>query len=94
VIVRELMTPVQRTKAALPAFYTYSDGTARGAAEIMATEGLATLPVVDRKSQEICGTISLNDLLRGRTRSMERENERLRLLGQTLPDRRRASAGN
>jgi chloride channel protein, CIC family len=85
VMVRELMTPVPRTKAALPPFYTYADGTARGAAEMMATEGLATLPVVDRKSQEICGTISLTDLLRGRTRSMERETERSRLLGNALP---------
>src|SRR6202041_604036 len=85
--VRELMTPVQESKAALPVFYTYSDATARGAAELMATEGLATLPVVDRKSQEVCGTISLSDLLRGRTRSMERENERLRLMGYPLPDR-------
>ena len=94
VIVRELMTPVPGKPEALPAFYTYADGTARGAAEIMATEGLATLHVVDRKSQQICGTISLNDLLRGRTRSMERESERLRLLGNPLPDRRRASARN
>jgi CBS domain-containing protein len=92
VMVRELMTPVQGTKAALPVFYTYSDATARGAAEMMATEGLATLPVVDRKSQEVCGTISLSDLLRGRTRSMEREHERLRLLGYPLPDRRLAAA--
>ena len=53
VIVRELMSPVpdpqsSRTKQTLPAHYVYSDGTARGAAEVMATEGLATLPVVDR----------------------------------------------
>jgi hypothetical protein len=91
VIVRELMTPaaVPGTKAALPAFYTYADGTARGAAEIMATEGLATLPVVDRKSQQICGTISLSDLLRGRTRSVERESERLRLFGYAPPERDR-----
>lgn len=81
VIVRELMTPVPRTKAPLPSSYTYADGTARGAAEMMATEGLATLHVVDRKSQEICGTISLTDLLRGRTRSIERESERSRLIG-------------
>src|SRR6202522_2829671 len=94
VMVRELMTPVQEAKAALPVFYTYSDATARGAADLMATEGLATLAVVDRKSQEVCGTISLSDLLRGRTRSMERENERLRLMGYPLPDRRSASAGN
>jgi chloride channel protein, CIC family len=98
VMVRELMTPVPRTKAALPPLYTYSDGTARGAAEMMATEGLATLPVIDRKSQEVCGTISLSELLRGRTRSMERESERLRLLSYPLRnpllDRRPASVAN
>src|SRR6202012_1753684 len=49
VMVRELMTPLPRTNEALPAFYIYADGTARGAAEMMAGEGLATLPVVDRK---------------------------------------------
>src|ERR1700691_4853566 len=98
VMVRELMTPVPRTKAALPPLYTYSDGTARGAAEMMATEGLATLPVIDRKSQEVCGTISLSDLLRGRTRSMERESERLRLLSYPVRnprlDRQPASVAN
>jgi hypothetical protein len=94
VMVRELMTSVKEAKAALPVFYTYSDVTARGAAELMATAGLATLAVVDRKSQEVCGTISLSELLRGRTWSMERENQRLRLMGYPLPDRRSASAGN
>jgi hypothetical protein len=91
VIVRELMTPLTTpgTKAALPPFYTYADGTARGAAEMMATEGLATLPVVDRKSQQICGTISLSDLLRGRSRSVERESERLRLFGYAPAERDR-----
>jgi CBS-domain-containing membrane protein len=92
VIVRELMTPstVPGTKVALPEFYTYADGTARGAAETMATEGLATLPVVDRKSQQICGTISLSDLLRGRSRSVERESERLRLFGYAPVERDRS----
>jgi len=46
----------------------------------MATEGLATLPVVDRGTQQILrDNISLNELIRGRTRSVERESERLRL---------------
>jgi CIC family chloride channel protein len=81
VIVKELMSLLstsgaQETRAA---FYVYADETARGAAELMATEGLETLTVVDRSSQQVCGTISLNDLLRGRTRSVEREKERLRL---------------
>jgi chloride channel protein, CIC family len=85
VIVRELMSPlsvpapVAGAKAKLPEFYAYADGTARGAAEIMATEGLETLMVVDRGTKQACGTISLSDLLRGRVRTVERENERLRL---------------
>ena len=70
---------------ALPRHFVYADGTARAAAEIMATEGLAALPVVDRSSRQVCGTISLKELLRGRSRSVERENERLRLYsGETL----------
>jgi len=81
VIVKELMFPLSTSGAqeTLPAFYVYADETARGAAELMATEGLETLTVVDRSTQQVCGTISLNNLLRGRTRSVERENERLRL---------------
>jgi chloride channel protein, CIC family len=89
VIVRELMSPIGAPgpKQALPAHYVYADGTARGAAEVMATEGLATLPVVDRTSRQVCGTISLNELLRGRTRSVERESERLRLFDYVPPER-------
>ena len=52
----------------------------------MATEGLGTLPVVDRASQQVCGTISLNELIRGRTRSVERESERLRLFNYVPPE--------
>jgi H+/Cl- antiporter ClcA len=88
VIVRDLMTPLAQptAKAALPEFYTYSDGTARGAAELMATEGLSTLPVVDRNTHNICGDIQLSDLLRGRTQSIERESERLRLFNYIPPE--------
>jgi hypothetical protein len=86
VIVRELMSPIEAPGQALPAHYVYADGTARGAAEVMATEGLATLPVVDRASRQVCGTISLNELLRGRTRSVERESERLRLFDYVPPE--------
>ena len=87
VIVRELMSPMEvpGPKHELPEYYVYADGTARGAAEVMATEGLATLPVVDRSSQQVCGTISLNELIRGRTRSVERESERLRLFDYVPP---------
>lgn len=88
VIVRELMSAKTTLGGGnvLPPVYIYSDGTARGAAEIMATEGLAELPVVDRESRQVCGTISLIELLRGRTRSIERETERLRLFGYLPPE--------
>jgi H+/Cl- antiporter ClcA len=93
VIVRELMSPLSvpppfsGAKAKLPEFYAYADGTARGAAEIMATEGLETLMVIDRGTKQVCGTISLSDLLRGRSRTVERENERLRLFDYVPAER-------
>jgi CIC family chloride channel protein len=93
VIVRELMSPlsdpaqVPGVKAKLPEFYAYADGTARGAAEIMATEGLENLTVIDRGTRQTCGTISLSDLLRGRVRTVERENERLRLFDYVPAER-------
>jgi chloride channel protein, CIC family len=88
VVLRDLMSPlaIPEAKSALPRFYAYTDGTAREAAELMATEGLATLPVVDRDSQQVSGTISIGDLLRGRARSVERENERLRLFNYVPPE--------
>jgi len=88
VILRELMSPLPAPVAntTLPEFYAYADSTARGAAEMMATEDLQTLAVVDRDSQQVCGTISLNDLLRGRIRSVARENERLRLISYVPPE--------
>jgi hypothetical protein len=88
VILRDLMSPLEggQTMDALPQFYEFEDGTARAAAELMATEGLAILPIVDRSSQRVCGTVSLSDLLRGRSRSVERENERLRLFGYVPPE--------
>jgi hypothetical protein len=89
VILRDLMSPLEVPDgvSGVPVFYAYADGTARGAAELMATEGLATLTVVDRGNQQVCGTVSISDLLRGRAKSMERENERLRLFGYLEPER-------
>jgi hypothetical protein len=88
VMVKEVMSPLESSEAtaALPSFFAYADGTARKAAETMATEGLETMQVIDRGSQQVCGTISLNDLLRGRIRSVARENERLRLFGYVPPE--------
>ncbi|WP_263418212.1 chloride channel protein [Terriglobus albidus] len=86
VLVREVMSPLTADPPAnaLPPFYAYDDSTTRGAAEIMATEGVEALPVVERATGQICGELSIRGLLRGRERSIERENERLRLFGYDL----------
>jgi chloride channel protein, CIC family len=84
VIVRELMSPVPHvetfTASALPELFTYADGTCRGAAELMATEGVASIVVVDRATHRVSGTLTLQDLLRGRSKAVVRERERLRLV--------------
>lgn len=87
VLVRDVMSSLPEGVPAtpLPSFYSYADSTTRGAAEIMATQGLETLPVVDRTNGKLCGELSLKDLLRGRERSLERESERLRLFGYVRP---------
>jgi CIC family chloride channel protein len=87
VIVRDLMSPISpHVKSAeettAPEFFIYADCTCRSAAELMATEGIASLPVVDRTTQRIHGTIPLQDLLKGRSRAVVRENERLRLVSR------------
>lgn len=69
-----------------PLFYAYADSTTRGAAEIMATEGMELLPVVDRASGQVCGEVSIKDLLHGRERASDRERERLRLFGYVPPE--------
>jgi CIC family chloride channel protein len=84
VIVSELMSPVPQLEilngaAALPELFAYADGTCRGAAELMATEGVASLPVVDRATRRVSGTLTVQDLLRGRSKAVVREKERLRL---------------
>ena len=81
VLVREAMSYFSErpTPTPLPEFFAYADSTTREAAEIMATEGVEALPVVDRETGHLCGEISIKDLLRGRGRSHERERERLRL---------------
>jgi len=88
VIVEEIMSPVPEEmplheRPGLPEHFIYSDVTCRSAAELMATEGLASLPVVDRTTQRMSGTITVAELLKGRSRAMVRENERLRLAGHS-----------
>jgi hypothetical protein len=47
---------------------------------------LEILAVVDRGTKQVCGELSLKDLLHGRGRSKERESERLRLFGYVPPE--------
>ena len=88
VLVKEVMSPLAAEASSVPltGIFTYADSTTRGAAEIMAREGLETIPVVDRKTGKSCGELSLKDLLRGRERSVDRENERLKLIGYLPPE--------
>ena len=81
VLVRDIMqpTPSHTPPPTSPEAFVYADGTARDAAEIMATEGHDTLPVIDRTTQRVCGTLTIKALLLGRTRSHTRESERRRL---------------
>jgi CIC family chloride channel protein len=82
VIVEELMSPSRiPASSILPELFIYADCTCRSAAELMATEGLSSLPVVDRNSNKVTGEITLFELLQGRKRSVIREQERVRLFG-------------
>ena len=91
VMVRDLMSPLSEHVSAveeleLPESFIYTDGTCRSAAELMATEGLASLPVVDRETRRVYGVITLQDLLKGRTKAVVRERERLRLVSELARD--------
>jgi chloride channel protein, CIC family len=85
VIIRDLMSlPVDASPAApSPETFVYADSTCRSAAELMATEALVSLPVVDRDTGQISGTITLQDLLKGRSKAVVRENERLSLIAHS-----------
>jgi CIC family chloride channel protein len=61
---------------ALPEVLAYSDETCRAVAEEMATTGLTSMPVVDRETGRVLGTISAQELLAGRKRAVVRESER------------------
>ena len=81
IIVEELMSPTVDSSSPSPQLFIYADCTCRSAAELMATEGLSDLPVIDRKTQQVIGSITLQGLLRGRTKAVTREQERLKLFG-------------
>jgi chloride channel protein, CIC family len=96
VLAGELMSPLSESDTStaaslLPPLFIHADGTGRSAAELMAREGIAALPVVDRTTRQITGTITLQDLLKGRSKAVVRENERLRLVSQFNGHRRNDS---
>jgi CIC family chloride channel protein len=65
--------------AELPKVYTFGDETCRSAAERMATTGHIRLAVLDRGTMQPRGYVSLQDLLIGRRRFVEREEARERV---------------
>jgi CIC family chloride channel protein len=64
--------------AVLPDVLAYADETRREVAEEMATTGIMLMPVIDRESGRVCGSVSAEDLLVGRRRAVVRESERRR----------------
>jgi H+/Cl- antiporter ClcA len=87
VIVAEVMTELPESiedfamsllQATLPDIFAYADETCRAVAEEMATTRVMSMPVIDRESGRICGSISAQELLSGRRRAVERESERSR----------------
>jgi predicted transcriptional regulator len=62
----------------LPEVLAYSDETCRAVAEEMATTGVMSMPVVDRESGLVIGSISAQELLSGRRHAVVRESERSR----------------
>jgi chloride channel protein, CIC family len=60
----------------LPEIFAYADQTCRTVAEEMAISGVVSMPVIDRETGEVCGTIGAHDLLVGRKRAVVRESER------------------
>ena len=59
-----------------PEVFAYEDETCRAVAEEMATNAVLTMPVRDRVTGRVTGSISAQDLLAGRRRAVVRESER------------------
>jgi H+/Cl- antiporter ClcA len=59
---------------------TYPDETLRPLVYRMAESGVTRLPVVERGSEKLLGLVTLDDLLKARTRHMEEERRRERVL--------------
>jgi len=66
----------RQAAAQLPEVFAYEDETCRAVAEEMATTGVLAVPVLDRETGHIIGSISAQDLLAGRRLAVVRESER------------------
>jgi uncharacterized small protein (DUF1192 family) len=80
-VMRELSveaTEISREPAQLPKALAYTDETCRAVAEEMAMTGVMEMPVLDRETGLVCGSISAQELLAGRRRAVRRESERNR----------------
>jgi chloride channel protein, CIC family len=62
----------------------YGDEPLRVLAFRMAETGVTRLPVVERRDRTLIGMVGLNDLLTARTRILEAEQRRERVLGSGL----------
>lgn len=62
--------------AGLPEVFAYTDETCRAVAEEMATTRITSMPVIDRETGGIVGSISAQELLAGRRRAVVRESDR------------------
>jgi chloride channel protein, CIC family len=65
-------------RAALPEVFAFTDESCRAVAEEMATTGVTSMPVIDRETGQIRGSITAQELLAGRRRAVAREHERNR----------------
>jgi len=77
----ELSAEINETRRGpwhLPEVLAYTDETCRAVAEEMAMNGVIQMPVADRDTGLICGSISAQELLTGRRRAVVRESERNR----------------
>jgi len=78
VTIADVMTELrpQDDGAGLPHLFVYADQTCRTAAEEMAISGVVAMPVVDRETGRVVGSIGASELLMGRKRARRRESER------------------
>jgi chloride channel protein, CIC family len=59
---------------------TFPDEPLRAVVYVMAEKGITRLPVVERKTRKFLGLVSLDDLLKARTRHLEEERRREQVL--------------